>query len=190
MGRMNVYVATRNPLKLRAVKDAFTEWFPNCEVVIRAVDTAASLPEQPLGDDVARGAIARAEAAMEPDEADWGVGIEAGLIRLPGSDRWLSVQVCAVADRDGRISLGLGPGYELPKELRAAVLAGAPLRRALRLSLSIDDAEDRGAIHVLSDGRLDRHEVTLVAVHMALVSSAHRSPRRRSPAITYQIPLQ
>jgi len=102
------------------------------------------------------------------------VGIEAGLIRLPGGDRWLSVQVCAIADREGRIFLGLGPGYELPEDLRVAVLAGAPLREALRLSLSFDDTEDLGAIHVLSDGRLDRYGITLEAVRMALLSSEQR----------------
>ena len=91
------------------------------------------------------------------------------MIQLPGSDRWLSVQVCAVADRKGRSSLGLGPGFELPKELRAWVLAGVSLRDALRLICSIDDAEDRGAIYSLSDKRLDRYEMTLHVVRMALV---------------------
>lgn len=171
---MNVYVATRNPVKLRAVQDAFAEWFPNREVVIRAVDPTARLPEQPLGEEVSRGAIARAKTAVESDGADRGVGIEAGLIRLPGSDRWLSVQVCAIADRDGRVSLGLGPGYELPESLRDAVLAGEPLRDALRLNLSIEDAENRGAIHVLSGGRLDRYRITLDAVRMALIARAPR----------------
>ena len=93
------------------------------------------------------------------------------MIQLPGSERWLSVQVCAIVDREGRIALGLGPGYELPEALRAAVLAGAPLREALRLNLAIEDAENRGAIHYISHERLDRYEITLDAVRMALLSS-------------------
>jgi inosine/xanthosine triphosphatase len=167
---MNVYVATRNPVKLRAVRDAFVEWFDECDVDVRAVDPTPRLPEQPLDGQVGRGAIARAKIAVEPNDADRGVGVEAGLIRLPESDRWLSVQVCAIADREGRISLGLGPGYELPQALREAAVAGTPLRDALRSNLSIDDAEDRGAIYYLSDERLDRYEITLAAVRMALVS--------------------
>ena len=111
MGRMNVYVATRNPVKLRAVRDAFTAWFRETRVDVRAVDPAPRLPEQPLGEEVGRGAIARAKAAIESSDAEWGVGIEAGLIQLPGSERWLSVQVCAIVDREGRIALGLGTGY-------------------------------------------------------------------------------
>ena len=169
---MNVYVTTRNPAKLRAVWDAFAEWCRGIETNVRAVDPIEHLPEQPLGEEVSRGAIARAKVAIESNDAERGVGIEAGLIQLPGSDRWLSVQVCAIADREGRISLGLGPGYELPEDLRTAVLAGAPLREAFRSNLSLEDAEEnRGAIHYLSNGRLDRYEITLEAVRMALLSS-------------------
>jgi inosine/xanthosine triphosphatase len=168
---MNVYVATRNRTKLRAVRDVFAEWTRGIEVNVGAVDPPAGLSEQPLGDDVAPGAIARAKEGLAPADADFGVGIEAGLIRLPGSDAWLSCQVCAIADRGGRVFLGLGPGYELPEELHEAVLAGTPLCEVLRLRLSIDDAEHRGAIHHLSDGRLDRYRITLDAVRMALLSS-------------------
>jgi len=178
---MNVYVATRNRTKLRAVRDVFAEWTQGAQVDVGAVDPPAGLPEQPLGDDIARGAVARAEAGLARSEADFGVGIEAGLIRLPGTDAWLSCQACAIADRDGRVSLGLGPGYELPEALRATVMAGTPLRQALRLSLSTDDAEDRGAIHVLSDGRLDRYRITLDAVRMALLSSGRRWPEAPRP---------
>jgi inosine/xanthosine triphosphatase len=174
MGRMKVYVATRNPVKLRAVRDALTERLGAGGVDVRPVDPPASLPEQPLGEEVSCGAIARAKVAIEPSDAEWGVGIEAGLIQLPGSERWLSVQVCAIVDRRGKVSVGLGPGHELPEALCAAVLAGAPLREALRLTFSIDDAENRGAIHVLSDGRFGRYEITLDAVRMALLSSEHR----------------
>ena len=178
---MNVYVATRNRIKLQAVRDVFAKWHRGAEVNIGAVDPPGGLPEQPLGGDVARGAIARAEAGLARPDADFGVGIEAGLICLPATDAWLSCQVCAVADRDGRVSLGLGPGYELPEGLRAAVLAGTSLRQALRLRLSIDDAEDRGAIHVLSDGRLDRYRITLDAVRMALLSSGRQWPEAPRP---------
>ncbi len=166
---MNVYVATRNPIKLQAVRDAFTEWHRDVGVNVVAVDPPAGLPEQPLGEQVAHGAIARAKAAVDMKDAEYGVGIEAGLLQLPGSDRWLSLQICAMIGRDGRISLGVSPGYELPEDLRKAVLSGTGLREALRLRRGVDDAEHRRAIHLLSDERLDRYTITRDAVQMALV---------------------
>ncbi len=168
---MIVYVASSNPTKLRAVRDTFTEWYAGEQITAHAIAPPAGLPEQPFGEEVARGAVSRAMAAIESTDADCGVGIEAGLVRCPGTERWLSVQICAVADRDRRTSLGLGPGYELPAALREAVLAGAPLREALRLTHSVDDTDHRGAIHFLSDGRLDRYRISREAVRMALLSA-------------------
>ena len=171
---MNVYVATRNPVKLRAVADAFGDWFPRDDVDVHAVDPGGSVPEQPLGEDIARGSLARAAQAVRQPGADVGIGIEAGLLRLPGCDRWLNLQVCAMTDRNGKTAVGLGPGFELPDALRDAALGGTPLRDALRSTSSLDDPQGRGAVHVLSGGRIDREELTVEAVRMALVAMAKR----------------
>ncbi len=179
---MRIYAVTKNAIKLEAVREAFGDWHAGEPIDALAVDPTGSLPEQPLEAEVVRGAIARAKDAVTRPDADWGVGIEAGLLRIPGCDRWLSVQVCAIADRAGDVFVGVGPGYELPEDLREAVLAGAPLREALRLNRSIDDEARRGAIHFLSDGRLDRRQITLEAVRMALASAAQAQGERPAPA--------
>jgi inosine/xanthosine triphosphatase len=171
---MNVYVATENPVKLRAVQETLAKWSRGIEANVKAIHPIEHLPEQPLGEEVSRGAIARAKTAIEPNDADWGIGIEAGLIQLPRSDRWLSVQVCAIADREGQVSLGLGPGYELPEDLRKAVLAGEPLREAFERILGGQDNDRLGAIHYLSGGRLDRFDLTRQAVFMALLGHMDR----------------
>jgi non-canonical (house-cleaning) NTP pyrophosphatase len=55
MGRMNVYVATRNPVRLWAVRHAFVEWHRGMETNVQAVDPTEHLPVQPLGEEVSRG---------------------------------------------------------------------------------------------------------------------------------------
>ena len=67
--------------------------------------------------------------------------------------------------------VGLGPGFELPGDVCAAVLSGMPLRDALRELRSANGADRSGAIHVLSAGRIDRHEITVTAVRMALAAA-------------------
>jgi len=168
---MNVIVASRNPVKLRAVHDAFADWFPGKTFDVHSVDPPSSIPEQPIGGDVARGAMARAEEAIGSPDTDWGVGVEAGLVRLRGCECWANVQICAIADRAGRVSHGFGSGFELPEDLRMAVLSGRPLRDALREFRRTEDDDRAGAIHVLSGGRIDRYEITVAAVRMALVSA-------------------
>ena len=165
---MNVTVATENPIKIHAVEQAFTDTFGKGEVEIQQVALDLELPEQPIGDAIAVGAIRRAEVAQNQSTADFGVGIEAGLLQLPGSERWMSVQVCAIVDRMGKCSMGMGPGYELPKPILDAVLAGESLREAFERLLNLEDPERRGAVFFLSDGRIDRMELTIQAVRMAL----------------------
>jgi len=165
-----VAVETENPVKERAVEIAFREAFPHESVIVRPVDCDLDTPEQPFDEAIAFGAHQRARAAVETPDADYGIGIEAGLLTLPGSDSPLSVQVCVIMDRAGTASVGMGPGYQLPKDLLQAVANGASLRDAFERILDEDDPERRGAVFYLSEGRIDRTELTRIAVTMALVS--------------------
>lgn len=166
---MNVAVATENPTKIRAVEQAFLGAFKNQEIEVQQLSLQLELPEQPIGTAIAAGAIERARAAQQRADADFGVGIEAGLMQLPGSDRWMSVQICAIAGRTGRCSLGTGPGYELPETICDAVLAGEPLREAFERILEVEDPDRRGAVYFLSEGLVDRTNLTIQAVRMALI---------------------
>jgi inosine/xanthosine triphosphatase len=166
---MNVAVATENPIKIRAVEQVFAEAFEHQEIVIQRLTLNLGLPEQPMGDAIAMGAIQRAEVAQQHSPADFGIGIEAGLMQVPGTARWISVQICAIVDRDGKCAIGMGPGYELPAPILDAVLAGEPLREAFERLLNLEDPERRGAIHFLSGGLLDRMDLTMQAVRMALM---------------------
>lgn len=173
---MIVAVETENPAKLKAVDVAFREAFPNAGLEVRQVVCGLDTPEQPLDEAIAIGAHQRARAAVETPDADYGVGIEAGLLALPGSENPFSIQVCVIMDRDGTASVGLGPGYQLPKDLLQAVMHGASLRDAFERLLNEDDPNRHGAVYYLSGGRIDRTELTVQAVRMALGPRTTDSP--------------
>jgi inosine/xanthosine triphosphatase len=165
---MRVHVGTGSPLKVEAVRQAFADAFPGEPIDIRAVAVATGIRPQPFGAEVTRGAKARAEAAL--DDADFGVGIEAGLVGLLGTDRLMSVQVCVIADRSGRSTFGHGPGYELPAEVVRSLQEGASLNEEMsRISGIPEIKETIGAIGYLSEGRITRLAVTREAVLMALL---------------------
>ncbi|MBE0634621.1 DUF84 family protein [Candidatus Bipolaricaulota bacterium] len=166
---MKVSVATNNLAKVSAVGRALAETFGDKVIEIKQLNMQLDLPEQPLSDAIAAGAATRAQAALSHSDADLGIGIEAGLMQLPGTQHWMSVQVCVLAHRDGRQAIGMGPGFELPQPILDAVLAGEPLRKAFERLLDAKDSDRRGAIFFLSDGLLDREELTLQAVRMALL---------------------
>ncbi|MCK5828475.1 DUF84 family protein [Candidatus Bipolaricaulota bacterium] len=90
-------------------------------------------------------------------------------MQIPGTTRWLSVQICVIADRTGKTSMGMGPGYELPAPILEAVFAGESLRDAFERLLDTSDPERRGAIYFLSNGLIDRTELTIQGLRMALI---------------------
>lgn len=165
---MKVRVGTRNPLKVRAAEAAFREAFPKEEFDVAAVPVETGVPAQPFDADVAAGAIRRAKEAI--GDADFGVGIEAGLVCLPGCDRSLNLGLCAVVNRTGRVTLGSGPGFEVPPAVLARLEEGSTLNREMSRIAGIPEIkETTGAIGYLSGGRIDRFVVTRETVLMALI---------------------
>jgi len=168
MSLMKIHVGTRNTLKVRAVRTAFAAVFGDESLDVMAVEIEGCVPPQPFDDEIAQGAICRARGALA--KADYGVGIEAGLVRFPGYDGYLSVQFCAVLDRTGRLTVGHGPGYTLPQEVLDRLTNGSTLNREMsRLSGIPEIKEKEGAIGILSGGRVDRFSITREAVLMALI---------------------
>ena len=62
--------------------------------------------------------IARAELAMKEEGAEFGVGVEAGLVELAGG-LFLNLQVAAVVDATGRLSFGSSSGFPIPAKFAA-----------------------------------------------------------------------
>ncbi len=165
---MRIHVGTQNALKLEAVRAAFADAFPGDALEVVGVEVESGVPSQPLDEEVVRGAMARAQAAL--GDADFGVGIEAGLLFLPGADRPTSTGVCVILDRSGRWTFGHGPGYELPPEVVARLREGSTLNREMSRISGIPEIKEKiGAIGYLSGGRITRLAVTRETVLMALL---------------------
>ena len=168
MSLMKIHVGTRNTLKVRAVHAAFALAFGDEALDAVAVEIGGGVPPQPFDVEVVQGAICRARNALA--EADYGVGIEAGLVRFPGYDCYLSVQFCAVLDHTGRLTVGHGPGYTLPQEVLDRLMNGSTLNREMSRLSGIPETKDKeGAIGILSGRRIDRFSITREAVLMALI---------------------
>lgn len=105
---MKVAVGSTNPAKVEAVREVFLGIYGDVEVVPIEVDSG--VPDQPVGlEETVKGAINRAKQAIEKTDADFGVGIEAGLYRVPETiTGYMDVQFCAVVDREGRITSATG----------------------------------------------------------------------------------
>lgn len=166
---VRIAVGSDNPVKVEAVKLAVQRLYGEAEVRGFAVDSG--VPLQPFEAQTWDGARARAiEAARRWPEADFGVGIEAGLFDVASAGGVMDVQACVVADRAGRLTYGHGPGFAYP----------APVAQALRKGRSVGDVvselagvaeigKKEGAVGFLSRGHTTRTALTEPAVLMAFL---------------------
>ncbi len=117
-----VRVGSENAAKLEAVRSAFAEYAS--ELRIEGVSVASGVAEQPVGfDEIVRGARNRAAAAYRTGPCSLAVGIEDGLIELPGVvDAPLNVGAAVVTDGQ-RDSVGLSSAFAYPPGCRDRALA-------------------------------------------------------------------
>jgi inosine/xanthosine triphosphatase len=168
---LKVRVGSTNRVKVDAAKRAFVEVFRR--VQIKGLEVPAKVSAQPFEEETIDGAVARARSAI--GDADYGVGIEAGLFWDEGAKDYLDVQYCAVADKRGVVTIGHGPGFAYPKAVIEAVKRGKTVGEAMESFTKVKNiGRGIGAIGWLTQGVMDRTRLTEVAVLMALVPRVRR----------------
>jgi inosine/xanthosine triphosphatase len=170
---MIVAVGTKNPAKLEGVRSAFTLYFPKAE--FRPVDSSSVAKAQPKGlEEMVSGAVARAKFALSRTQADFGVGVEAGIFTIGGV--YFDHQQAAVANQSGKVSLGHSAGYMLPtKPMEDMIREGKELEEwAVALSGISEVGDKGGLVKFLTDGRMTRAELTRQCVTTALIPWLHK----------------
>jgi len=169
---MKVKVGSTNLTKLRAVEEAFRESASFASSRVSPVEVTIEEFGHPVGiEAIVRGAVERARQSFV--DCDLSIGIEGGLIEIPGTKSgYMEVAVCAIHDGE-RFHLGMSPGYEWPKRVTELILHGGldgsqALKQAgLTSHEKIGTAQ--GGIGILTRGRMDRTAYNRQAVTMALV---------------------
>ena len=166
---MKISVASRNPAKLAAVRDAFNRRFPEAAIELSGCAVESGVPDQPFGDEeTRRGARQRAEAAARvAPEADWWVGLEGGLEEIDGvltAFAWIVVR-----DRAGRLGEARSATLPLPSRVKDFVDAGLELGEANdRVFGTHNSKHAGGAFALLTGGLLTREGVYADTVLIAL----------------------
>jgi inosine/xanthosine triphosphatase len=163
-----IAVGSRNPVKIGAVRAVLTHIAP--EAIVEGVAVPSGVSDQPWGDDeTIRGAVARAHAAREALDADWGVGLEGGVIDDDGT----KVRTCAwaaIVGRDGRQGVGGSLSLELPPRVAALVRGGMELGHAMDAVTGQRNVKHGvGAVGILTAGLVTRQGAYETLVAYALV---------------------
>lgn len=162
---LRVAVGSRNPVKIAAVSQVVRHWHADAEVMGAAVPSG--VPDQPWGDaETIRGACNRARAAQVALDADFGVGVEGGVVEDGAALR--TCAWAAVATRDGRVFTGGSLSMPLPDRVAARVRAGEELGLAMDTVCGvIGTKHGAGAVGILTGGLVDRQRAYEVIVAYA-----------------------
>ncbi len=163
-----VAVGSMNPVKIGAVQTVIERLAPHARA--EGIEVASGVRDQPWGDDeTIRGALARARAARSALDAEWGIGIEGGVIDA-GAGQVRTCAWAAVVARDGREGIGGSLSLELPSRVAALVRGGMELGHAMdAITGERDVKRGLGAVGILTRGLVSRQAAYETLVAYALV---------------------
>ena len=169
-----IAVGSKNPVKLAAARAVVTRLAST--VTVEAVEVPSGVPDQPFGDEeTIRGALARAHAAREKLDADFGVGLEGGVVEMPDA----TMRTCAwaaVVSRSGRHGVGGSLAMPLPEAVAQMIRGGMELGHAMdKLTSQTGTKHGAGAVGILTAGLVDRQAAYEVLVAYALSPFLPRS---------------
>jgi inosine/xanthosine triphosphatase len=161
----SIGIGSTNPVKRAAVENVLQVVFPDSHFI--TLDVPSGVSDQPWGDDETRaGAYNRAQAVLAQTEADFGVGLEAGVIET--SFGLMTCAWCVIVKRDGTVGIGGGSNILLPPTVAADVRSGMELGLAMdRLVGDHNTKQKEGAIGILTDGLLNRQKAYEMIVLLA-----------------------
>ncbi len=166
---MKIVVASRNPVKLNAAREAFSAVYPDRKLEVAGVDVDSGVGDQPDSDAKTRdGARARAlqARAAEPD-ADFWVGLEGGVDVF--DDQLMAFAWMAVKGRQGDVSEARSATLPLPPAVKTLVDSGMELGEANdRVFSTVNSKQGGGAYGLLTDGRYTREGIYAQTLIIAL----------------------
>ncbi len=166
---MKIIVASKNPVKVNAVKIGFERIFPELKAAFEGVAVPSLVSDQPLSDEeTLRGAANRAKnAKADFPNADYWVGIEGG-IEMQGDDMtafaWIVIQS---NDSLGKARTG---AFFLPPPVVALIKQGKELGEADDIVFGASNSKQKGgAVGLLTQQVIDRTSLYVEAVIMAFI---------------------
>lgn len=133
---MHIKVGSTNPVKIEAVKIAFEKVWPGKTWKVTGVNVPSGVSMQPMSDaESIVGARNRANAVLQQDDADYGVGIEGGIEKI--GEHWFDCGWIVIVDKQGLEGIGSSLRLMVPPSMIKSIQAGKELGEV------IDEVFDR-----------------------------------------------
>lgn len=164
-----VVIASKNPVKIQAVKDGFEKMFPDEKFEFIGVAVSSNVLDQPLSnEETLLGATNRANnACKEIKEADFWVGIEGGIEPVVGEMETFAWVVIKSSNQYGKSRTGT---FFLPREVVRLIKQGKELGEADDIVFKRNNSKQQnGAVGILTGDVIDRTMYYTEAIVLALI---------------------
>ena len=167
---MKIVVASRNPVKVDATRDAFATLMPDTELEMLPISVESGVSDQPASDEeTRRGARNRASNAYadQPD-ADFWVGLEGGIDVF--EEQLMAFAWMAIRGRNGNISDARSATLPLPSAVKELIDSGMELGEANdQVFSTVNSKQGGGAYGLLTDGLYTRESIYSQTLILALI---------------------
>ncbi len=167
--RKKVIIASKNPVKINAVKISFEKMFPSEKFEFEGVSVASGVSDQPMdNEETITGGINRANnAKTEFQNADYWVGIEGGIEKINNEMESFAWIIIKSKNQIGKAKTGT---FFLPSKVVELIDAGKELGEADDIIFRDTNSKQKnGAVGILTDDVIVRTSYYIEAVILALI---------------------
>jgi inosine/xanthosine triphosphatase len=164
-----VIIASKNPVKIQAVKNGFEKMFPNQKFDFVGTSVPSNVANQPFSnDETLLGAKNRADnASNEIKNANFFVGIEGGIEHIGNEMEAFAWVVIKSADKYGKARTST---FFLPKQVVELIKKGKELGEADDIVFKRNNSkQENGAVGILTGDVIDRTKYYTEAVVLSLI---------------------
>lgn len=168
---VKVLVGSKNPVKVEAVKEAFSKFFSSVKAI--GVDVNSKVSIQPVNSETFKGAKNRVLELKKINskknlKASFFVGIEGGIIFL--FKEWFAFGAVCIMDNNGKIGYGTTCLFELPEAITKELLKGRELGDVMdELTNDKNTKQKAGAIGFFTKGKMNRKDLYVNGLVVALI---------------------
>ncbi len=173
---IKIIVASKNPVKINAVKTAFRKMFPKKSFRVEGLAVPSGVKDQPMSDaETFNGAVSRVAAAFKiSPKADYWVGIEGGVEEKKGEMEAFAWVI--VKSRKGQTGKGRTGTFFLPPKVCQLIRQGKELGEADDIVFGLKNSKQKnGAVGILTGDILTRTSYYTPAVVLALIPFRNQS---------------
>lgn len=170
---MKVAVGSENPVKINAVKHAFSVVWPKKKFEVIGISVKSGVTDQPMSDEEGiKGATNRAKKALKELKADYGVGLEGGMHKI--GKKWFDSGWIVIIDKKGRVGIGSSARIETAPAIVKLVKKGVELGAADdKIFKKKHSKQKEGHFGLMTNGIITRKDGYMHGIVFALSRFLH-----------------